>query len=221
MSLIDRAIPEPAHSSRVDESSGSAIAAIVNRPFPAVVAVLLVYAILAVFNSGGVGYLSTDTGGKVATLEAMSQRGDLTPDVGYWAVQHDPEGRLHPFANTEKRGDQWVNVTTLPMLYAAYPLYQVGGYRLALLLPMLGAVTAAFAGRALAERFRPGAGWMAYWVLALASPLTIYALDFWEHTWGVALVLWAIELLYRSVADRRELDFPFLVTTMLAGSYLG
>lgn len=221
MSLVDRAIPEPAGLSRADEPSVRGIARLVNRPLPAVAVVLSIYVILAAFNAGGVGFLSTDTGGKVATLEAMSQRGDLSPDVGYWAAQHDPEGRLHPFANTEHRGDKWVNVTTLPMLYAAYPLYQLGGYRMALLLPMLGAVTAAMAGRTLAERFRSGAGWRTYWVLALASPLTVYALDFWEHTWGVALVLWAVELLHRGVVDRREVDLQFLIATMLAGSCLG
>ena len=44
--------------------------------------------------------------------------------------------------NTARYGDKWLSVTTLPMLYAGYPLYVAGGYRLALLLPMLGSVLA-------------------------------------------------------------------------------
>lgn len=147
------------------------------------------------------GFLGTDTGGKVATLQAMD---GFDPDVGYWAEQWDPEGRLHPLYATLPLDGKWVQVTTIPALYAAYPLYQLGGYRLALLIPILGTVLAALGAAALARRLGAdkATASAAFWVVGLASPLTIYALDFWEHSLGVACVVWALVLLVDVAALR-------------------
>src|SRR5207247_5147940 len=91
--------------------------------------------------------------------------------------------------------------TTLPALYLAYPLFRAGGYRAALLVPMLGSVLAALAARALARRLgaSEGTGWLAFWAVGLTSPLTIYALDFWEHSLGVALMAWGVVVLLDAV----------------------
>jgi len=172
------------------------------RVLAACAALFLGYLALSLLNDPR-GYLGTDTGGKVATLQAMERSGTLDPDIGYWAERWDPEGRLHPLYYTFHLGDRWVNVTTLPALYAAYPLFKVFGYHGALVVPMLGSVLAALAARALTRRLRPGderTAWSAFWLVGLASPLTIYALDFWEHSLGVALLGWAVVLLY-DVAD--------------------
>lgn len=163
---------------------------------------LVVYGALSFLNDPR-GYLGTDTGGKVATLEVMSDRGRLDPDIGYWAERWDPAGRVHPLYFTSHIGDRWVNVTTVPMLYAAYPLYRLGGYRFALLLPMLGAVLAALAARALARRISGGDGWAVFWLVGLASPLAVYALDFWEHSIGVAAMAWAVVALLDIAEHRR------------------
>jgi hypothetical protein len=141
------------------------------------------------------GSLGTDTGGKVATLEVMTSDGiSVDPDVGYWAAEVDPDGAHHGLWYTSLVGDRYVNVTTLPMIEIAAPLYRVGGYRAALLLPIGGAIAAAFAARALARLAEADdrRAWIAYWAVGLASPLTIYALDLWEHTLGVALVAWGL-----------------------------
>lgn len=169
------------------------------RPVVAGVLLLAMYVGLSFLNSPR-GFLGTDTGGKVATLEVMTAGPgiSLDPDLGYWADEWDPDGSVYPIYYSARYGERWVNVTTLPMLYAALPLYEAGGYRAALLLPMLGSVCAAFAARALSRRLGgdEGAGWLTYWVVGLASPMTIYALDFWEHSWGVALMAWAVVLLW-------------------------
>jgi hypothetical protein len=134
------------------------------------------------------GFLSTDVGGKIATLEAMESRGDLSPDLGYWAEPADPDGSLYPMFSTSHIDERWVNVTSLPMIYAAYPLYLVGGATLAGVVPVIATVGAALAAGALARRLgRPG--WLAFWLVGLASPAAIYALDFWEHSIGLALML--------------------------------
>jgi hypothetical protein len=149
------------------------------------------------------GTLGTDTGGKLATLRTMEARGELDPDVGYWAEREDPDGSLHPLWYTRQVGDRWVNVTTLPMPYAALPLFELGGERAVLVLPMIGAVAAALAARALARRLDDArAGWWAFWLVGLATPVAIYALDFWEHALGLAAVLWAFVLVMDVVEDR-------------------
>lgn len=132
------------------------------------------------------GFLSTDVGGKIATLEAMDQRGDLSPDLGYWAEEADPDGSLYPMWSTAHIDDLWVNVTSLPMIYLAYPLYRMGGAAMAGLVPVLATVWAALAAASLARRLG-GTGRLAFWAVGLASPATIYALDFWEHSLGLAL----------------------------------
>jgi hypothetical protein len=142
------------------------------------------------------GYLGTDTGAKVATLDRMVDTGTWRPALPYWADAQDPDGRVHPIYDTAKIDGHWVHVTTLPMLFAARPLYDLGGYRLTLVLPMLGAIGAALAARSLARRVRDErSGWWAYWLVGLGSPITIYALDLWEHSLGTACMVGAVALL--------------------------
>jgi len=149
------------------------------------------------------GYLGTDTGAKVATLEAMDRAGSARPDVGYWAETWDPDGVVHPLYQSKRVGDgDWVAVTTLPMLEAARPLYALGGYRAVLLLPMLGGVACALGARRLARSLGDPSGWAVFWVIGLASPIVLYSLDFWEHVVGAAAIVWAVALLVESVHGR-------------------
>lgn len=161
----------------------------------AAIGLLAIYGVLSLANDPH-AFLGTDTGGKVATLRAMDARGDLDPDLGYWAERFDPDGLAHPIALNSHLGDRWVNVTTLPMIFAAAPLYDLGGLRGILLIPMLGGCLSALAARALARRVATGnpdlTGWVAFWAVGLATPVAVYALDFWEHTIGLAAMLWAV-----------------------------
>lgn len=170
------------------------------RPWVAALVVLAVYGALALLNSTG-GYLGTDTGAKVITLDRMAENQTLSPDVGYWAEEWDPDGAYHPLYQTRTNASgEWVSVTTLPMLIASVPLYALGGYHLSLLLPMLGAVLAAFAARDVASQLAgEREGWTAFWVTALASPIAVYALDLWEHSLGAGLMVGAFALLLRQV----------------------
>ena len=184
----------PVRRGGVEAVAGSPLLRSLRRPLGAGIVLLLAYLALSLLLHPD-GTLGTDTGAKVATLEVMGRSGDLDPDVGYWAERWDPAGTLHPLYQAAQVGERWVIVTTLPMLFVAQPLHDLGGVRAALLLPMLGAVAAAFAARAIARRVRPGApgeGWAAFWLCGLASPVAIYALDFWEHSVGVALMGWGL-----------------------------
>ena len=48
-------------------------------------------------------------------------------------------------------------------------------------------------------------GWTAFWVVGLATPVAVYALDFWEHTLGLALMVWAVVLLLDVAGAARRL----------------
>ncbi len=150
---------------------------------------LVLFAFLLATDTGG--FLATDVGGKMATLEAMDRRGDWSPDLGYWAEDLDPDGSLYPMASTSHVGDTWINVTSLPMIFTARPLYAVGGGLAVGVIPLLGTVLAALAARSISRRLG-GDGVMAFWLVGLASPATIYALDFWEHAPALALMMWGV-----------------------------
>ena len=194
---------------------GGRLRALLGRPVVAAALLLLVYLALASFMSPE-GFLGTDTAGKVATVKVMSERGDFDPDVGYWAAEWDPEARVHGLYYTSRVGDRFVQVTSLPLVLVARPLWDVGGYRATLLLPMLGGLGAALAARALARRLGDGDGWTAYWVIGLASPVTIYSLDLWEHSLGLALMAWAAVALHDAVERR-----PHWWRGLVAGAMLG
>lgn len=158
----------------------------------AALTLLAVYAaVLALTDlSGNIG---SDVGGKTATLDALVESGTL--DLGFWAAEHDPDGSVHPMYSTGRFGDEWVNVTTLPMILAAWPLAEVGGLGLAMLIPMLGSVAAALAARRLAIDL-DGDSTLAFWAVGLGSPAAFYAVSFWEHSVGLGLMAWGIVMLH-------------------------
>ena len=151
------------------------------------------------------GTLSTDVGGKVATLRVMDARGTDAPEVGYWAAAGDPEADLHGLYYTSLVGDHYVNVTTVPVIELARPLYAWAGYRAALLWSMIGAVAAAFAARALARR--AGAddarAWAAFWLTGArlagdcCTPSTCGS-----TLSGLALMAWGVVALVDTAARR-------------------
>jgi len=170
----------------------------------AFIVLMVIYFVLSLTGSAD-AYLSSDVGGKTAALEAMVDRGDWNPDLGYWAEASDPEGVVFPFANTTKtENGKWVNTTSLPMVLAARPLWAIGGARLALLIPMAAAAGAALVAGRLQQRLDPAGRSSAVWVVGLATPVAVYALDFWEHSLGVFLMGFGVLLLVESI-DRRSM----------------
>jgi len=167
------------------------------------VTLLLAYVALSFVNDPK-GTLSTDTGGKIATLEVMQEAGTATPGVGYWAAEWDPDATIHGLYYTSVVDGTFVNVTTVPVIELARPLYALGGYRAALLWSMLGAVAASFAARALAIRAGGDErrGWLAFALTGLASPALLYALDLWEHAPGLAFMAWGVVALVDAAGGR-------------------
>ena len=207
---------DPLHGSTAPPSRS--LLAWLQRPLVACLVLLAVYATCTLALNDPRGTLGTDTGGKLATLHVMDHNGSLVPEIGYWAASADPKGDLHPIFYTFKVDGKWVNVTTLPMVYAAYPLFELGGDRGVLLLPMLGSILCALAARALARRLGRGSGWSAFWVMGLLSPVAIYALDFWEHSLGLALMLWGVVWLLRLLDDEHGLRAALVAGALFGGA---
>lgn len=158
------------------------------RPVTVAIGLLLFYVALS-FTASPDGYLSTDVGGKTAALAAMTERGDWATDMGYWAEDSDPDGVVYPYAHTLRTDNGWwVNTTSITMVLLARPLWQIGGAHLILLLPMLSAVGAAVVAGRMQSRLDGSDGIVAMLAVGIASPVMVYALDFWEHTPGVFLM---------------------------------
>lgn len=163
------------------------------------------------------GHLSNDVGGKTASVAAMVASESFNPDLGYWFEDADPDGQFFPLRNSQRTSTGvWINSTSLTTLLPAVPLWSALGQRSILVIPILGALAAVAAAGALARRINPESdGVLAMLAVGLASPMTIYALDFWEHTWGAALVLWSIVALHDALMKTR------LAPAVLAGAFVG
>ena len=172
------------------------------RPGVAAAVLLAFYLLVSVFIDPR-GQFSNDIGGKTASVQEMVDSSTWDPGLSYWFEDSDPEGRFHHavFTNQTANGT-WLNATTFTMLLPARILWEIGGERAILLIPMLGAVFAALAARAFHRRLRPDDdGMETMWVVGLVSPVTVYGLVFWEHSWGVALIVFALALTLDACAD--------------------
>ena len=178
--------------------------------------ILFVYAVGAALLDP-LGHLSNDVGGKTASVAAMADAGNLNPDLGYWFEDADPDGAFFPLRNSRQTATGvWINSTSITTLVPAVPLWSAFGPRGILLIPILGALATVAVAGALARRINPSSdGTLAMLVVGLASPAAIYALDFWEHTWGMALMGAGIVLLYDSLKKER------LPPAVLAGALFG
>ncbi len=154
------------------------------------------------------GSLGTDTGGKVATIDAMTTRGDWNPSLGYWAEDSDPEGLAHPFFSTRRTANGWINVTSLPMILITRSLAVPLGSAALLVFPILGSVLTCLAAGQLGRRFGAASWSIGFWIAASCSPIWAYGLDFWEHSMGLALMLWgSVGLLSGLSAPGRSLQW--------------
>lgn len=159
----------------------------------AVLVLLVLYGLALALGDSRAGSVA-DVGGKLATAKVLAEGAAGSLDVGYWAEDLDPDGVFHPLANTEAFGEDWVQGTSVPYSLLTGALWRLAGPTGVALLSMLAAAAAAMAAGRLARRLGAGDGRLAFWIVGLASPVAVYALDGWEHAPGLALVLWGVVL---------------------------
>ena len=96
------------------------------RAAPITATIFVVYALVSLAVDPR-GHLSTDVGGKTASIDAMIATGSYDPDIGHWFETQDPDGRFHAFAHTARSPNgTWINTTSLTMIYVARPLCAAG-----------------------------------------------------------------------------------------------
>lgn len=155
-----------------------------------VAALVILYALMLSLGDSR-AYSGSDAGGKAATAKVMAQQDRSEPDIGYWAGSFDPDGVHHPIVNTQARGGQWVQTTSVPFSIATAWLWGLGGAAAAAILPAAGGVLAAISARRLARSLGAGraAAETAFWMVGAVGPVGFYATDLWEHAPSAGLVL--------------------------------
>ncbi|MEQ8842654.1 MAG: hypothetical protein RIB98_16855 [Acidimicrobiales bacterium] len=147
----------------------------------------------------------SDAGGKLATVENISDQGLSGVDLGYWASDADPLGDHHPFYNTTRTSQGWIQATSAVMPSISSAGSRVGGDLGALALSLLAVPVGALAAAALARQLGAPTGRLAFWVIGAASPLTFYGTDQWEHAPALAVALWTVVLIRRHPTGRQAL----------------
>ena len=163
------------------------------RGVGSVLLLLVLYGLVLALGDSRAGSVA-DVGGKLATAKVLAEGDAASMDIGYWAEDLDPDGVFHPLANTGAFGDDWVQGTSAPYSLLTGALWRLGGPAGVALLSMLAAAAAALAAGRLGHRLGAGDGRLAFWIVGLAGPVAVYAVDGWEHAPGLALVLWGIVL---------------------------
>jgi hypothetical protein len=145
----------------------------------------------------------SDGGGKTATVENIADQGLDGVDVGYWAFDADRAGDHHPFYNTTRTSEGWIQVTSAVMPAASAVGFRAGGGLGALWLSLLAVPLGACAAGALARQLGAPTGRLAFWIIGSASPLTFYGTDQWEHAPALAVALWAVVLIRNRPLGRK------------------
>lgn len=143
-------------------------------------------------------YSGSDAGGRAASVQSAAENGDCDHDLGYWASEWDPTGRVHPLVNSRAVEDRFVQPTTLPYVCAAAPLASSFGLAGALAVSIVGVLLAAV-GAWMIDRSAGGSGVLAFVLVGVTGPVAFYGTDTWEHAPAVgASMLGTAYILTRS-----------------------
>jgi hypothetical protein len=119
------------------------------------------------------------------------------------AAALDPGGlivALHPYIPWY-RGPDGDYYGSFPVWFPvlAWPWYRVFGLVGLVLLPALAGLAACWLAGLIAERLRPGRGWIAVLLTGVATPVLFYSQVFWEHTPALAAAMFGMYLLVSPV----------------------
>jgi hypothetical protein len=155
------------------------------------------------------GFATGDAGVKLWQVQGMLRTGDLHAPLDYPGAVYDPEHQYSPFIEP---WSMWVegkpySEYTSPFIWFSAPLYAALGHAGLLLLPWLSGAAIVIMSAWLAWRARRGPDRSAALVpiiVGLSSPLLLYSLEFWEHTPGTALAVFALVALVKALDSRRR-----------------
>ncbi len=160
-----------------------------------VLAMTILYTVLAAQSATVHGFASSDAGVKLWQVQSIARTGRLDAPIDYAGAPYDPDHQYSPFLAPWffwEDGQPYSEYIS-PFIWGSAALYALWGHTGLLVLPWLAGVLSLIMTAWLAWRVRPDR-WaaLAPLLIGLSSPLLIYSLEFWEHTSGVCLTLLAL-----------------------------
>jgi hypothetical protein len=160
---------------------------------------------------------SPDCGSKY--LQLMSIRFDqgLHMNVPYVGKAFDPDMIAVPLGDSyfDRRGGEIYMAWPALFALVTYPFRIAFGWFGIFVLPVLGGGVSVWLAGTIADRIRPGTGWIASLLLAVSTPVLVYSTLYWEHTIALALELGALALVVEFPTRPR----PWAV--VVAGTMMG
>lgn len=184
-----------------------------------VVAIVAIQTLLFVQSASIRGFATGDGGVKLWQVQAILRSGNLDAPLAYPGAIYDPDHLYSPFVSPWAfwQNDQVFTEYTSPFIWISAPLFARFGQAGLLLLPWLCSALIVIASAWLAWRVRPDrSSALVPLTVGLASPISIYGLEFWEHTPGTILAVFAIAAIVKSIDSPRR-----SIWLILAGASIG
>src|SRR5512139_1296312 len=153
------------------------------------------------------GFATGDGGVKLWQVQGILRQGDLNAPLQYPGAIYDPNHDYAPFVQPWGmwyQGQPYTEYTS-PFIWASVPLYAAFDHAGLLVLPWLSGVALILMTAWLAWRARPDR-WacLAPLIVGFSSPVLVYSLEFWEHTPGTALAVFALLGVIKAIDSRRR-----------------
>jgi GNAT superfamily N-acetyltransferase len=165
------------------------------------------------------GFATGDAGVKLWQVQGILHTGDLHAPLDYAGAVYDPEHQYSPFVEPWSmwfEGKPYGEYTS-PFIWISAPLYDAFDHVGLLLLPWLSGALIVLMSAWLAWRVRPDrSAALVPIIVGLSSPLLLYSLEFWEHTPGTALAVFALVGVVKAIDSRRRVAW-----LMAAGAAIG
>jgi len=153
------------------------------------------------------GFATGDAGVKLWQVQGILNSGDLHAPLDYAGAVYDPEHQYSPFVEPWSmwfEGKPYSEYTS-PFIWASAPLYAAFDHVGLLLLPWLSGALIVLMSAWLAWRVRPDrSAALVPIIVGFSSPLLLYSLEFWEHTPGTALAVFALVGVVKAIDSRRR-----------------
>ena len=167
-----------------------------------VVAIVAIQTVLFIQSASIRGFATGDGGVKLWQVQAILRSGNLDAPLTYPGAVYDPTHLYSPFVEPWAfwQNDQAFTEYTSPFIWISVPLFAWFGQAGLLLLPWLCSALIVIISAWLIWRVRPDrSAALVPITVGLASPISIYGMEFWEHTPGTLLAVFAIAAIVKSI----------------------
>lgn len=174
----------------------------------AVISVILITTgllLAAWYITSNLTFFTVDTGLRFVQVQEIIRQEWTTLAVDYPGRLYDPALQHTPFYYAYLLVDEQIFLNISPFLpfLAAFFYSHIGASGL-LLLPVWGGVFTALSLYKLGEVAGLRHRLLLLWATVFATPIVFYSLTFWDHTIGVALLLWGTYFWVRGLMEQEE-----------------